>query len=50
MRRRIQKHPAGNPCVHKDVAWGDLQHGSGESTMGTGLGGVSLIILVRRKG
>lgn len=42
-RRRIQEHPAGNPCVHKDTAWGDPQHawrphGSGVRAMSAGLG------------
>lgn len=48
IRKRIQKQPAGNPCEHEDMAWGDLQHawrahGSGARAMGAGLGGVSLI-------
>lgn len=42
-RRRIQKHPAGNTCVHKGMASGDPQrawrpHVSGVRAMGMGLG------------
>jgi len=53
--RRIQKHPVEDPCVHKDMAWGEPQHawrlhGSGVRAIDAGLGDVSLIMLVRGKG